>query len=97
MQVQFSDERTALFQGKVNARSMKIMQSTQLLIDYFISVGYTDFESRSNIGMLSIEIKDLLVLYILGLTEPLKSKIQASELPFMDQTAKDYCVDLLSE
>lgn len=76
-----------------------IVKAYLKLIWYFENLGDTAADAEIKIITLSRDINSRNGFskfdYILGDVQPLKDEIQASELIFMDQNAKDYIISYL--
>ena len=81
------------------SRWMRLNHATGILKKYFIDGGDSPAQAKSKVKQLSTETSEMggepIMNYILGNKQPLKNKINASALPFMDGAAKAVIVNKL--
>ena len=81
------------------SRWTKLNHATHILRKYFEDSGDSKAQSKTKLDQLSTEASEMggepIMNYILGNKQPLKDKINASVLSFMDATAKSTIVNKL--
>lgn len=83
------------YEERNQMRQRTLDEATMSFIKYWMELGNDLATAQSKTAQLSTEVALYLYPFILGNTAPLLSAIQASELSFMDQAAKDkLCGDL---
>lgn len=90
------DQNLLYYSSRNEARRAKLENATVYFIQYFIDMGDDLSTARNKVSELSTEISQYLYIYILGNTQPLIDAINNSNLPFMDQSAKEKLINDLS-
>lgn len=79
------EERNAMRQYTLNSATMNF-------VAYFIGLGDDKATAEGKVAELSTEVAAYIYAFVLGNTQPLIDGINASNLTFMDQAAKDKLV-----
>lgn len=89
-------EITTNYTERNASRQLILEKSTIEFVTYFALLGVPIAEAEQHVADLSTEVSLNLYPFVLGNTQPLLTAIQASTLPFMDQSAKDALISYLS-
>jgi len=85
-------------QGNYKERNLQretlIEEGTMALVAYFMGLGDDKHTAETKVSELSTEVAQYIYPYILG-NMVLISQINASTLPFMDEAAKGFIVNIL--
>jgi hypothetical protein len=87
---------TITYQERNMIRQNNLDESTMKFVGYFMELGDDQAAAELKVSQVSTESAALIYPYIMGNISALIDSINASSLPFMDQAAKDYIIDLLS-
>ena len=90
------DQTTNAYNSRCLVRQTQLMQATMDFVQYFMNLGDDKPTADQKVSDVSTEVAIYLYAYVLGNKTPLLDMINASVLPFMDQTAKDFLIQQLS-
>lgn len=77
-------------------RESVLNEATMNFVKYFMDLGDDQETAEGKVTQLSTECAAFVYTYIMGNTQALKDAVNASALPFMDQTAKDFLINALN-
>lgn len=97
--IEIKDEKAINKLTRDKSRWVRLNHATGSLKQYFEDEGSSPAQAKSKINQLSTEVSEMggepIMNYIMGNKQPLKSKINASVLPFMTGAAKTVILNQL--
>jgi hypothetical protein len=83
------NEHIESYRKRNKLREDNLFQSTINFVDYFVNLGDDLSTAQNKVSQLSTEVSPYIYAYVLGNVNSLIIAINNSELPFMDDDAKN--------